>query len=167
MKNSFFSVLLVLFIASSSNGQSLSNSYSLSNDHEFDISENGSARTRLGTQAARNFSREFKDVHNESWSKKEDGYRARFSKDGINYMVDYNQKGKWVNTIRIYNEDEMPARLRKSIKMAYLDFSIVKVIELKIGKVISYFVKIEDKYSLKTIQVTDGEMEVVEDYIKS
>jgi hypothetical protein len=35
------------------------------------------------------------------------------------------------------------------------------------GDKIVYLVKIEDKTSWKTLRVTDGEMEIVEDYLKS
>ena len=122
--------------------------------------------SEINVNAVRHFSSQFKSVSDEKWTKKEDGYRVSFQKDDIRYMVDYDKKGNWKSTIRIYGEHRLPQEIRREIRSDYLDFEIVTVTELKINNVLSYFVKLEDQHSLKTVRVINGEMDVVEDYVK-
>ena len=122
-------------------------------------------RSELKINAMRNFEKQFANV-DETWSNKEDGFRARFTRDNIKYMVDYNQKGKWVSTIRVYDESDLSADIRKSVKSIYVDYSIAKVIEVKIGKTLVHFVKMENQTSLLTLHVAKGEINEVENYRK-
>jgi hypothetical protein len=165
MKKSVITTLVVTFttllLGNHASSQQLAGAY-----HEFSLIEKASVHSNMSTRAVGNFLKQFSDVHTESWSKKDDGYRARFNRNKIKYMVDYDPKGNWVNTIRVYDENMLPTRVRKTVKVGFLDFSIVKVIELETNKTVAYFVKIEDNISLKTVRVMDGEMDVVEDLKK-
>ena len=122
-------------------------------------------RSELKINAIRNFKKQFNNVE-ETWSTKEDGFRAKFIHDKITYMVDYDQKGKWVSTIRIYNENELSADMRKTVKSTYIDFTIVKVIEVKIGKSLVHFIKMENQSSLLTLHIMNGEITEIENYRK-
>jgi hypothetical protein len=69
--------------------------------------------------------------------------------------------------IRYYGEDKLPSPIRHTVKSNYYDFSIFNVTEVSKGEKIVYLVKIEDKTCWKTLMVTDGEMETIEEYLKS
>src|SRR5688500_12379733 len=114
-------------------------------------------RSELKINAIRNFEKQFANV-DETWSTKEDGFRARFTRDNIKYMVDYDQKGKWVSTIRVYDESDLSADIRRSVKSIYVDYSIVKVIKVKIGKTLVHFIKMENQSSLLTLHIAKGEI---------
>ena len=88
-------------------------------------------RSEVKISAMRNFKKQFPDVEGR-WSTKEDGFRAQFSQGSIKYMIDYDRKGHWVNTIRVYDEKDLDREIRKIVKSNYIDYSIVKVIEVKI-----------------------------------
>jgi hypothetical protein len=60
----------------------------------------------------------------------------------------------------------LPEDVRELVKTNFFDYSIVTVSELKLNKVLSYFVKLEDPKSLKTVRVINGQLEIVEDYVK-
>lgn len=63
-------------------------------------------------------------------------------------MVDYDQKGRWISTIRVYNEENLRKDLRKIVMSNYIDYIIIKVIELNIGKSLAHFIKLENESSL-------------------
>ncbi len=121
----------------------------------------------ISDQAKKNFIKEFRQIYNERWYEKEDGYRARFEDDGIRYMVDFDKKGSWINTIKNYDESRLDKQIADAVKTAFLGFSIVHVTEIKMGKRLIYLVKIEDRKMLKTVRVINGEIDLYEAYIKS
>jgi hypothetical protein len=122
-------------------------------------------RSEIKINAIRNFKKQFTKA-DETWSTKEDGFRARFIQDDIRYMVDYDQKGNWVSTIRVYDENDLSADIRKTVKSIYIDYSIVKVIEVKIGKVLVHFIKMDNQFSLLTLHIMNGEINEIENYKK-
>ena len=122
-------------------------------------------RSEVKINAIRNFKKQFTKA-DETWSTKEDGFRARFIRDNISYMVDYDQKGNWVCTFRIYDERDLSVDIRKVVKSNYIDYSIVKVIEVKFGKTLVHFVKLETQSSLLTLHIMNGEINEIESYKK-
>ena len=122
-------------------------------------------RSEIKINAIRNFKKQFTKA-DETWSTKEDGFRARFIQDDIRYMVDYDQKGNWVSTIRVYDESDLSADIRKTVKSIYIDYSIVKVIEVKIGKVLVHFIKMDNQSSLLTLHIMNGEINEIKNYKK-
>ena len=128
--------------------------------------KNTIARSELKISAMRNFKKQFPDA-NETWSAKQDGYRARFTQDNIKHIVDYDQKGKWASTIRVYDESDLNASLVKIVKPTYFDYTIVKVIEVKIGKTLVHFIKLKNNTSLVTLHIINGELTEVENYFNA
>ena len=120
----------------------------------------------VNERAKSNFNRDFRYARGEKWLEKEDGYRAKFDNSGINYMVDYDNKGNWVSTIKNYDELHIDSRIADAVRTTFLGYSIVHVTEIKKGKILVYLVKIENKSLLKTIRMIDGEMDVYEAYVK-
>lgn len=47
---------------------------------------------------------------------------------------------------------------------AFLGFMIVHVTEVEMGRKHVHLIKIEDRRSLKTVRVSDGEIDVIESY---
>jgi hypothetical protein len=125
-----------------------------------------SGNREFAVRAVKNFRKTFKDVPNESWSKKPDGFRAKFTRDNIAYVVDYSKKGRWLFTFRNYNEPQLDKKIRSAVKMAYLDHHVFRVIEVRTRAAKAYFVKIEDFLTIKTIRIANGEMQEVESLVK-
>lgn len=114
----------------------------------------------------RDLSRRFDNVENAKWSTNKDFLRARFTNSNISYMVDYDHNGKWVSTIRVYDENNLRSDIRRTVKSNYIDYVIVKVIELEIGKSHIHFVKMESQTSLLTLHIMNGEISEIENYAK-
>jgi hypothetical protein len=116
--------------------------------------------------AERNFQQSYPDVTGERWNSKADGYIVKFQEKAIQYAVAYDKRGRWQHTILIYNEDQLPSRLRRTVKSVYVDFTIVNVVEVTIGSRHTYFIKIEDSNTFRTVQVVNGELVELDSYVK-
>ena len=122
----------------------------------------------INTKAVRNFDKEFKNATAVKWIKTSNGlFAAHFVSDGIQNLVCYNKKGNYQCMLRYYKEEKLPSEVRHLVKSSYYDFDIYLVTEVDINGKVAYVVKMEDKTSWKTIKVVDGEMETMEEYIKS
>lgn len=125
-------------------------------ESDLSASKNNSA---MSTKALKSFTKNFKDADNASWSEIEDGFRVDFTKEDIDTKVFYDRKGRWVANVRNYYEDKLPKDIRHRVKSVYYDYSIYYVQEVTVADKIAYLVKIEDKNSIKTIRIVDGEMD--------
>src|SRR5687767_2892082 len=121
----------------------------------------------ISTKAVKNFTKTYKNADNANWFVIKDGYLAQFKQDGITTKVFYNPKGRWIGNLRCYFEDKLPRDIRHLVKSHYYDYNIFYVQEVTVGNATVYLVKIEDKTSLKTIRVQDGEMNETEVLKKS
>lgn len=128
----------------------------------------GLINANINAKALKNFSKTFKQAATANWFVIKDGFLAKFQQDGIITKVFYNPKGRWVGNLRCYFEDKLPRDIRHLVRSNYYDYSIYYVNEVTVpGDITVYLVKIEDKTSLKTIRVQDGEMDEIEAFTKS
>jgi hypothetical protein len=120
-----------------------------------------------GAKALKNFSKTFKGADNAAWSQTGDGLKAEFTKDDIETKVFYDRKGRWIANVSGYQEDKLPKDIRHRVKSSYYDYSIFYVQEITAGDKTAFLVKIEDKNSIKTIRISDGEMDEYQAFEKS
>ena len=119
-------------------------------------------------RSLRDFNKYFPAVSSAHWSTGSEVSRVKFEKDSIQYIVDYNKKnGKRRSTIKIYGERQLPDPIRKLIKTSFCNYEVVTVSELLYANKHAYFVKLQGTKRLVTARVMDGEIEIVEDYIRS
>jgi hypothetical protein len=118
----------------------------------------------ISTKAVRDFARDFKNVPDAKWFKKENGFAVFFAGDSIQTWIFYDKSGNRECVIRDYSENRLPGEIRHIVKSTYYDFSIYLVNEVTINDITGYIIKIRDKNSLKEIKVVDGEMEVMREY---
>jgi hypothetical protein len=124
-------------------------------------------KSLVNIRAVKDFAKTFSSVKNENWVLANDGgFIAKFSQNGIKNRVDYDRKGRWVQTIRYYGEKNLPADVRHHIKSAYYDFTITQVEEIVLPDKIAYLVHMNDEKSWVNILYYDGEMRVLEEYSK-
>jgi hypothetical protein len=120
------------------------------------------------TKAARNFAKRFKTATDVTWFEAADGYRAQFETSGRKTWVDYDKKGNWVHTIRIYGEKELPSDVRSQVKSVYYDYAmkLVHEIELPVDG-LYYIVHLEGENTLIDLRIHNDEMEVLHEFVKS
>ena len=127
---------------------------------------NGDKTVHINTRALKDFTANFKKADKVDWLEVKDGYVARFEINGMKTKAYYDQKGRWSATVYTYDQFKLPQDVRRMVRSNYFDFDIYLVNEVNLGNKIIYLVKIQDQQTLKTIRVTDGEMDVYEDFQK-
>src|SRR4051812_17500525 len=81
--------------------------------------DNSNALSAIHPRAVEEFQKSFRGVIGEKWAKTSDGYFASFTKDSVQTRVDYNRKGRWLETIRYYGEKKLPGEICGMIKSRY------------------------------------------------
>jgi len=64
------------------------------------------------------------------------------------------------------DDTQLPSDVRDVVKSKYYDSKILVGYEIKHNDGFVYIIKIEDTKTLKTLRVTDGEMEIISDYTR-
>lgn len=87
-------------------------------------------------------------------------------RDG-NAMSAYDKKGNWVYTVTRFNADNLPKDIFDIARKDYANYYISGMEKVdRPGFETVYIVHMEDNTTIKTVRVSEGETELVEDYIK-
>jgi len=118
-------------------------------------------------KATGHFWKTFGENRGEKWYPVTNGFLAEFSEKEVQIKVIYSQKGNWVYTLREYTEKELPKDIRAQVRSRYYDDTITWVKEVIQLQSIVYLIHIENDTRWKTIRISDGEMEVIQDFRKT
>jgi hypothetical protein len=118
----------------------------------------------VNVKAVKNFTKQFGTNNTAKWYQTSDAFVAGFVENGIETKAIYDLKGNWHSMLRTYSEDKMPFDVRDLVKSTYYDYNIMVVYEITHPDNVTYILKIEDSKKIKTLRVTDGNMEVIGDY---
>ena len=164
MKTKFFIALIGIFITMSTTARAqfafIEPSKKNTPSYLRTVKENVSETVyynNISTRAIRNFVLNFPEVSNENWFSTAELFVATFTLNDITYRIDYDRKGNWIETLRTYDETNMPSDLRQSVKGSYYDYSIylVQEIEQPFHPII-YVVHLDGKKRLINLQVCNG-----------
>jgi len=166
--------LLIMIMINGSHAQS-ANAGMASTSEYFSFSDDANAANGftpvflndINTKAMRNFARDYKNTSLATWFKLKDGFVVYFTDKGINVRVAYDRKGNYLWTIRDYTEDKLPFEIRDLVKTKYYDLNIFHIAEVRSDGGIAYTIKLEGKTTWRIIKVVDGEMTVLNDYVKN
>ena len=114
----------------------------------------------------KNFNKVFGERPDAVWTKTAEGFVVHFKDGKRSTNVYFSPKGAIDYRVNYYFEDELPREVRHTVKSNFYDYFITHVSEVHKGDFVCYFVKIEDKTSIKTVRVTDDEYEVIEELTK-
>lgn len=174
MKHSFYAIGMLILFASSTSAQNSETAF-LTRSSIFNspllkgsvVKAGPAARVDVSVTATEAFRREFKDVKDVEWVEISSGYRAYFSQNEIITAVDYTKKGKLYSIIR-YGRNLLTKDMKVMIERAFDAPEIREVSEVKIADYATkvYIVILEDKASMKTVQIIEDEMEVIQEIRK-
>jgi hypothetical protein len=121
----------------------------------------------INIRAVRDFVKRNKSVEDAVWSTTGNGFVVKYSGKDRHCRTVYNKMGDFLYTIRQYDEKQMPRDVRRLVKSRYFDHTITLVEEIeRPSRPLSYYIHLEDATTLINVQVTDGDLEVMEDFIK-
>jgi hypothetical protein len=111
----------------------------------------------ISTRAIRNFVADYPEVSNENWFCTQDLFIAMFTLNDVNYRIDYDRKGNWIETFRTYNERSLPDDVKQSVKGSYYDYDIYLVQEIQQPFHPNvYIIHLDGKKRLINLQVCNG-----------
>ena len=89
-----------------------------------------------------------------------------FLENGIRNRVRFNNKGKWLSTIRYYIGAQVPSDISRQVRMEYSGYKVFDAIEIRVGANKAHLVGIEKNDHWMRIKVVEGDMEVYEEHNK-
>jgi hypothetical protein len=124
-------------------------------------------RNDINVRAVRHFLRNFNNVSNEEWYDAPDRFVVMFTLNNIDYRVDYDKKGNWIETFRTYDETKLPPDVSNIIKSSYYDYTIFQVQEIEMHLYpITYIIHLDGKTKLINLKVCNGEIEEWQNFNK-
>lgn len=118
----------------------------------------------VNERAVNNFKKTYSTVANARWSQIPDGFMTKFEQNDIKFRIGYNKKGDWENTVRSYNENHLPADVKKKVEDVYYGYDITTVDEITTAERTVYIVHIENKEWSRQIKVDANETYELEAY---
>jgi hypothetical protein len=119
-------------------------------------------------KAMRDFLKRNEAAEHVEWMQVDNGYVVKYhDQNDLPCRSVYNSKGCYRYTIKQYGEDRMNEEVRRQVKSMYYDYTITLVEEVELPlKPVIYIVHLENSNTLKNLRVSDGYIEVIEDYRK-
>ena len=108
-----------------------------------------------------------KSISDQIKSEPNSSYTVRSQVNGNDVISAYDKNGKWIYSIEYLNANNLEKNIIDIVKDGYNNYyisGIEKVTQPGFNEV--YVVHIEDAVSVKTIRVSSGESELVEDFTK-
>jgi hypothetical protein len=122
----------------------------------------------INARAARDFIQRFRLVEEAQWYTVKAGCLVRFKQDSVSCRVFYDNKGRWVYTIKWYGEKDLPRSVRTLVKRTWYDHTITQVDEVLQGNApVVYIVHMEDATSWINVRICEQEITETTEYVKA
>lgn len=100
------------------------------------------------------------------WFQSGKGYTVFFKDSFMSANIHFKKNGTIEYRIYTYSEDMLANSVRHIVKTHFYDYEIIHVTEVHKNESKSFFVKVQDESSIKTVKVEGGDWEVVEELKK-
>ncbi len=114
----------------------------------------------------KSFYRSFGDQPGAKWFQSGKGYTVFFKDSFMSANIYFKRNGTIEYRIYTYSEDILANSVRHIVKTHFYDYAIILVTEVHKNESKSFFVKVEDNTTIKTVKVEGEEWEVVEELKK-
>jgi hypothetical protein len=172
MKQSFYAIgILMLIVSAQASAQTTETSFitknSIIGSPFVTAKAEAVAVSKVSVNALERFQKDYKDAKNVEWAEVANGYRAYFTRDAVLTAVDYTKKGKLYSVIR-YGKDLLSPYIKAKLEKTFDGLQIKEVTEVKIADfaTMAYVVVLEDRTSLKTVQIIEDEIDVIHEMAK-
>jgi hypothetical protein len=121
----------------------------------------------INSKAIKDFQDRYNNIENAMWFSDQKGFESYFVHNGFGNRVFYDKKGRWLYSLILHTEQELPSNVRTSIKSIYFDFAITMVEEVQTNHGGIYIVNLEDKSNIEILKVNDlGEINILLEIFK-
>jgi hypothetical protein len=118
----------------------------------------------VNIHAVRDFKNRFATITTDKWLRLDNGYLAKFNSNGISNQVYYDNNGTFILRTRYFTERTMPAELKQLFQHQFAGYNILMVTEVADEKQNFYRINIKNTSSVKTLQVVNAEVTILEDW---
>lgn len=121
----------------------------------------------VSAKALKDFKKSYKNPDDAKWVNNAYGVTAHINANGIDNVIYYDKKGNWQASLKGYFEDKLDKNVRATVKQKYYDYKITYVQEVETGSTIgmpTYMVHIESDSDFKIVRVSDGVMDIYEEF---
>ena len=120
----------------------------------------------INIHAFRHFRRLFPSgTSGEYWFKSETGYQVSFLLNAQRHQAYFSQQGTYLYSLKYYGGKEIPRSTGDLIQKKYPDYRIDVVTEITDGEKTFFLVRIINPSFVKTLSVSDGQIETKEELI--
>ncbi|MDP4147789.1 MAG: hypothetical protein Q8927_06300 [Bacteroidota bacterium] len=120
----------------------------------------------ISPRAFRHFKRNYPMVIREQWAKSRAGFSVSFSDpDSTCFMIHYDAKGRYQNTLMYYRRMHMPIYIGRVVKYLYEDYDVSFVAGMNDGIRTTFDVALVKKKMVKTVEISgEGEVTMINQY---
>src|SRR4051812_15627067 len=123
--------------------------------------------TNVSKKVSDIFKTTFPDAVNPQWSRLNKDYLVEFITADLNNRVLFHKNGSIVYHIKYGGEKNLPKEVRRLVKSNYVDYNIIKAINVQEDQRDIWVVNIEDNQKFVIVRVEGGELEEVSNLNKS
>ncbi len=119
-------------------------------------------------KAIKNFSRQFGSSITPKFYALENGFILQSSLSDLHVKSAYNNKGSWIYTISSFNPESYSKKVIEAVKDNYEAYSISGMQKVEQpGNSPVYIVSITNEKTIKMLRISNGEVEMINDYQKA
>ncbi len=124
--------------------------------------------TTVTEKVLKAFKQTFARAENVVWSDSLNVYMVKFTQQGIQTAVKYDEDGNFISSLRYYLSDQLPVDIQCKLKKKFADKTIFGVTENIIGDEVNYYIKLEDDKNWTTVKIDNyRNMQITEKYRKA
>jgi len=114
------------------------------------------------------FRQTFPDARAVKWNESETGYLVSFTQTGTLTKIKYDKDGSFVNSLRYYQEKDLPIKVLMAIKKKYDGKQVFGVTEFTNTDGVTYQVTLNDDKKWYIVNATtEGDLILKDSYLKS
>jgi hypothetical protein len=128
----------------------------------------GAAVSTINEKLIQSFNESYPHAVRVNWLEFPETYAVNFEEAGVKSTIHYNKDGSFLSATRYYAEEKLPYYLIASLKEKFPGKKIYCVTELSNPYEITYFIKLEDAKTWRTVKAdSDGNFIVIEKFNKA
>ena len=114
------------------------------------------------------FKQAFPDATNVQWNDTETGYLVSFRQTGTLTKIKYDKEGNFVNSLRYYQEKDLPVKILMAVRKKYEGKTVFGVTEFTNNDGVTYQLTLKDDKKWYVVNAsTDGDLTLKNSYLKS
>jgi hypothetical protein len=126
------------------------------------------AVSAINEKMVQSFNESYPHAVRVKWLEFPETYAVNFEEAGVKSTIHYNKDGSFLSAVRYYSEEKLPYYLIASLKEKFPGKKIYCVTELSNPYEITYYIKLEDAKTWRTVKAdSDGNFVVIEKFNKA